>query len=259
MNPLQMAINAVTLIVGSALGSFIALASHRYSPTLSPARWFGALCSPGSQCDCCHHRLLWRDNLPLISWPALKGKCRYCRQPFSRCSLMTEGLIALLCLLVVNTFDRITDCLFIIASSCLLLLLAAIDRRHLCLPDPLNYMLLWLGLTHALTTGSEAAAITGGLAGYCTLWLLGWGYRLCRGRDGLGYGDMKLFAALGSCCGWQVLPWIAVGATSLALGNIVIGHWRGSTELNNSPLPFGPFLAIAGWVMIVLQMRFTLL
>jgi len=259
MNPLQMAINAVTLIVGSALGSFIALASHRYSPALSPARWFGALCSPGSQCDCCHHRLLWRDSLPLISWPALKGKCRYCRQPFSRCSLMTEGLIALLCLLVINTFDRITDCLFIIASSCLLLLLAAIDRRHLCLPDPLNYMLLWLGLTHALTTGSEAAAITGGLAGYCTLWLLGWGYRLCRGRDGLGYGDMKLFAALGSCCGWQVLPWIAVGATSLALGCVVIGYWRGSTELSNSPLPFGPFLAIAGWVMIVLQMRFTLL
>ena len=252
-------IDVVIFIVASALGSFIALVCQRFSPTDSSAEWFHSLCVPGSQCEHCQRPLLWRDRLPLISWPALRGKCRVCRHPFSPHSLVVETLVALLCLLAFNTFEQITDSLFIIASSCLLLVLAAIDHRHFCLPDPLNYMLLWLGLTHALTTGSATAAVIGGLAGYSTLWLLGWGYRLARGIDGLGYGDMKLFAALGTCCGWQALPWIAVGATSLALGTVLVGRWRGSTERGSSPLPFGPFLAIAGWMIMVLQTRFTLL
>ena len=255
----RVTLSLITLILGSALGSFIALAYQRYSPALSPAQWFTSLCFPASHCEQCQRRLWWRDRLPLISWPALRGRCRFCRQLFTPHSLFIEILTALLCLLALNTFDQLTDSLFIIAGSCLLLLLAAIDRRHLSLPDPLNYLLLWLGLTHALITHSEAVAITGGLAGYGALWLLGWGYRLCRGYDGLGYGDMKLFAALGTCCGWQALPWIALGATSLALGTLGLRQLRGLPDRRGSPLAFGPFLAIAGWMMLVLQTRFTLL
>lgn len=246
------------LACGSALGSFLALACARFSPALSPAQWFASLCVPGSQCDHCQQRLLWRDVLPLVSWAGLKGRCRSCHHPFSADSFVAEWLAAMLCLLVLQSFTDIAEAIFIITASSLLFLVAAIDRHHFCIPDPLSYLLLWLGLLHASVTGNETAVIWGALSGYCALWLLAWSYRQVRGYEGLGYGDMKLFAALGACCGWQALPWIALGATLLALAAIVMLQLRGLMQ-GDSPLPFGPFLAIAGWVIIVLQTRFTLL
>lgn len=243
---------------GGALGSFLSLASSRFAPALSPAQWFYSLCFPASHTLCCQKRLRWRDTLPLWSWPALKGRCRFCHHPFSADSFLAEWLFALLCLLLLQSVDNLSDRLYLIAAASLLFLLAAIDRRHFCLPDPLNYLLLWLGLLHATLTGSEAAAIQGTVAGYCSLWLLAWGYRRVRGVEGLGYGDIKLFAALGACCGWQALPWIALGATLLALAAVMAGGVR-ALKQRNSALPFGPFLSLAGWVMIVLQTRFTLL
>jgi len=243
---------------GGVLGSFLSLACVRFSPALSPAQWFIALCFPGSRCDCSQQRLLWLDTLPLISWPWLRGRCRFCHHLFSAESFITEWLVAILCLLVLQSFTDPADAIFVITASSLLLMVAAIDRHHFCIPDPLSYLLLWLGLLHATMTGNETPAIWGALSGYCTLWLLAWSYRQVRGYEGLGYGDMKLFAALGACCGWQALPWIALVSTFLALTAIVMLKLRGSIQ-ENSPLPFGPFLAIAGWVTIVLQTRFTLL
>lgn len=246
------------LACGGALGSFLSLACARFSPVLSPAQWFSSLCVPGSRCDHCQQRLLWRDVLPLVSWAGLKGRCRFCLHPFGADSFFTEWLVAILCLLVLQSDTEPADAIFIITASSLLLLAAAIDRHHFCIPDPLSYLLLWLGLLHASVTGNETAAIWGALSGYLALWLLAWSYRQVRGYEGLGYGDMKLFAALGACCGWQALPWIALGATLLALTAIVMLQLRGLMQ-GDSPLPFGPFLAIAGWITIVLQTRFTLL
>ncbi|NEG81315.1 prepilin peptidase [Pantoea agglomerans] len=242
---------------GGALGSFLSLTSQRFTPALSPAQWFALLCFPGSHCNHCQQRLLWRDALPLVSWPGLKGRCRFCHRAFGAESVVIEWLFALLCLLVLQSFDHSAEAVFIITASGLLLLVAAIDRRHFCIPDPLNYLLLWSGLFHATLSGTETTAIWGALAGYCALWLLAWSYRQMRGYEGLGYGDIKLFAALGACCGWQALPWIALGATVMALTSIVMLQLRGFIQ-GDSPLPFGPFLAIAGWVAIVLQTRFTL-
>ncbi|PEI04647.1 prepilin peptidase [Pantoea agglomerans] len=243
---------------GGVLGSFLSLACVRFSSALSPDQWFVALCFPGSRCDCCQQRLLWLDTLPLISWPRLRGRCRFCHHLFSAESFITEWLVAILCLLVLQSFTDPADAIFVITASSLLLMVAAIDRHHFCIPDPLSYLLLWLGLLHATMTGNETAAIWGALSGYCTLWLLAWSYRQVRGYEGLGYGDMKLFAALGACCGWQALPWIALVSTFLALTAIVMLKLRAPLQ-ENSPLPFGPFLAIAGWVTMVLQTRFTLL
>lgn len=178
-------------------------------PALSPAQWFALLCFPGSHCNHCQQRLLWRDALPLVSWPGLKGRCRFCHRAFGAESVVIEWLFALLCLLVLQSFDHSAEAIFIITASGLLLLVAAIDRRHFCIPDPLNYLLLWSGLFHATLSGTETTAIWGAVAGYCALWLLAWSYRQMRGYEGLGYGDIKLFAALGACCGWQALPWIA--------------------------------------------------
>ena len=243
---------------GGALGSFLSLTSQRFTPALSPAQWFALLCFPGSHCNHCQQRLLWRDALPLVSWPGLKGRCRFCHRAFGAESVVIEWLFALLCLLVLQSFDHSAEAVFIITASGLLLLVAAIDRRHFCIPDPLNYLLLWSGLFHATLSGTETTAIWGAVAGYCALWLLAWSYRQMRGYEGLGYGDIKLFAALGACCGWQALPWIALGATVLALATIMMLQVRGLIQ-GDSPLPFGPFLAIAGWLTIVLQTRFTLL
>lgn len=243
---------------GGALGSFLSLARSRFTPALSPAQWFAALCFPASQCRCCQQRLLWRDTLPLVSWPVLGGCCRFCRHPFSAGSFLTEWLFALLCLLVLLSFDSVSDRVYLIAVASLLFLLAVIDRHYFCLPDPLTYLLLWLGLLHATQTGSGTTAIYGAVAGYCTLWLLAQGYRRVRDIEGLGYGDIKLFAALGACCGWQALPGIALGATLLALTAVSLGQ-RQRPGAADTLLPFGPFLAIAGWVILVLQTRFTLL
>lgn len=243
---------------GGALGSFLSLACQRFLPTLSPAEWFATLCFPGSRGDCCQQRLLWRDTLPLFSWVLLKGRCRFCHHPFGAVSFIIEWLFALLCLLVLHSFDTPAEAIFMLTASSLVLMIAVIDRQHFCIPDPLNYLLLWLGLLHATLTGTASTAIWGALSGYCALWLLAWSYRQVRGVDGLGYGDMKLFAALGACCGWQALPFIALGATMLALMAMVLLQRRRIIQ-RDSPLPFGPFLAIAGWVTIVLQTRFTLL
>jgi len=248
----------LVLAAGSALGSFLSLACLRFSPAYSPSQWFSALCSPGSACDHCQRRLLWRDTVPLISWAGLKGLCRFCHHPYGPHSVICEALIALLCLLVLHTFNHAATALYIIAASSLLLTIAVIDRRHFCIPDPLNYLLLWLGLVHATLRGTENLAIWGALSGYAAFWLLAWSYQRFRGYEGLGYGDMKLFAALGACCGWQALPAIAVGATSLALTCVLMVQHQNRIR-KVSPLPFGPFLAIAGWVMMVLQTRFTLL
>jgi len=242
---------------GGALGSFLSLACTRFSPALSPTQWFATLCFPASRSDCCQKRLLWRDTLPLVSWPALRGRCRVCQQPFDAGSFLTEWLFALLCLLVMQSVDSFSDRVYLIATASLLFLLAVIDRRTYCLPDPLNYLLLWLGLLHATQTGREVAAIYGAIMGYCSLWLLAWGFRSVRDVEGLGYGDIKLFAALGACCGWQALASIALGATLLALIAVFAVQRRNLRP--DSPMPFGPFLAIAGWVTLALQTRFILL
>lgn len=134
---------------GGALGSFLSLASQRFTPALSPAQWFALLCFPGSHCNHCQQRLLWRDALPLVSWPGLKGRCRFCHRAFGAESFVIEWLFAILCLLVLQSFDHSAEAIFIITASGLLLIVAAIDRRHFCIPDPLNYLLLWSGLFHA--------------------------------------------------------------------------------------------------------------
>ena len=123
---------------GGALGSFLSLTSQRFTPALSPAQWFALLCFPGSHCNHCQQRLLWRDALPLVSWPGLKGRCRFCHRAFGAESVVIEWLFALLCLLVLQSFDHSAEAVVIITASGLLLLVAAIDRRHFCIPDPLN-------------------------------------------------------------------------------------------------------------------------
>lgn len=260
--PSTLLLYTLLFFTGAVLGSFLALTSCRYRAALTPAAWLNVICRPSSHCRQCKRALHFVDRLPLISQLWLRGECRYCGSAVGWHSFLFEASTALLLLFITVREGLTPHALFQVGTGFLLLLLADIDRRTFHLPDPLNYTLLWTGLVYSLHPDASltpADAITGALAGYLILWLLATGYKLCRRKEGLGYGDMKLMAALGACCGIKALPLVTVCATLLALGFVVVLKLMKKTKNRNSPLPFGPFLAIAGWVEIVFQHSVTLL
>lgn len=247
-------------ISGAAAGSFLSLVSQRYYPALTAAQWFRSLWFPPSHCDSCGHSLSWCELIPLVSWLAQGRRCRFCRRVVAAQPFLFELSGALIFIINGTLF---TSTLMLVSAtlySCLLLLLADIDRRYQRLPDSLTYLLLWSGLTCSLhqSQPTPSDAILGALLGYLTFWLLAFLYRFLRKREGLGYGDMKLFAALGAWCGWQALPTIAVIAALLAFGMLMFFYVAGKVWSNDVPLPFGPFLAAAGWYVMILQQPLTL-
>lgn len=246
--------------VGAVAGSFLSLVSQRYHPELSDRQWLRALWLPSSHCDSCGHKLYWKELIPLLSWFALGRRCCYCHSPVAAQTVVFE--ISGIFIFVVNAALFTSPLTLISATlfSSLLLVLADIDRRFQQLPDSLTYLLLWSGLGYSLFQPrfSPADAILGAFLGYLFLWLLAFVYRLIRKCEGLGYGDMKLFAALGAWSGWQALPVIAVIAASLAFSMLVVLYVAGRKWKKDSPLPFGPFLATAGWYVMMMQQPFSL-
>ena len=242
-------------MAGAITGSFLALISQRYYPPLSTTQWLRSLCHPASRCSGCRQRLAWRDLIPVISWLALGGRCRYCHCAITAQPLIFELICALIFISSGTLFSSRVMQLCVALCGCLLLLLADIDRRYQRLPDPLTSLLLWSGLGSTLCQSelTASAAILGALSGYLAFWLLALLYRLLRKREGLGRGDMKLFAALGAWGGWQALPLIATIAASLAFGLLMIFYLAGKTWDKEAPLPFGPFLAAAGWYVVIVQ------
>lgn len=201
---------------------------------------------PRSFCPSCTLQLSALDNIPLLSWLLLGGRCRYCRRHIS----VRYPLVELFMMLVGGTLAwRLgigMDWFFMLALVALLLALAAIDSERQLLPDCLTLSLLWIGLLwHCLAHPSFLpVAVIGAMAGYLTLWLLYWGFRLATGREGLGYGDFKLLAALGAWGGYGALPSILLLASTGSLLWLLLRMWRGGD--GSQPLPFGPGLAVAG-------------
>lgn len=247
-------------ISGAVAGSFLSLVSQRYHPALTATQWFRSLWLPPSHCDSCGHTLRWRELIPLVSWLVQGRRCYYCRCSVAAQPFLFEISGALIFLINGTLF---TSPLMLVSATlcgCLLLLLADIDRRYQRLPDSLTYILLWSGLTCSLYQSqlTPSDAIIGALLGYLNFWLLAVVYRLVRKREGLGYGDMKLFAALGAWCGWQALPTIAVIAALLAFSMLMVFYVAGKAWSKDVPLPFGPFLAAAGWYVMIMQQPLTL-
>ena len=242
-------------MAGAVVGSFLALVSQRYSPPLSTAQWLQSLCHPASRCNGCRQKLAWHDLIPVISWLALGGRCRYCRCAITAQPLIFELTCALIFISSGMLFSSRIMQLCVALCGCLLLLLADIDRRYQRLPDCLTSLLLWSGLARTLFQSelNASTAVLGAFAGYLAFWLLALLYRLLRKREGLGRGDMKLFAALGAWTGWQALPLIATIAASLAFGMLMIFYLAGKAWTKETPLPFGPFLAAAGWYVVIAQ------
>lgn len=220
------------------------------SPTIS-------LWSPPSRCPHCLAPVRPWQNIPVISYVLLKGRCATCAQPISRQYPLIELLCGLLTAAVVYLAGPAAsgaEVAMLLAFTWALIALTGIDVNHQLLPDAITLPLLWLGLLANINGAFTAldSAVIGAVAGYLALWSVFWLFKLATGREGMGHGDFKLLAALGAWAGWQQLPAIVViasvlGAVVGGLGVLVSGRDH------RVPIAFGPYLALAGWLVLVAQ------
>lgn len=204
---------------------------------------------PNSHCTSCKKKLKPWHNVPLLSYIFLRGRCAYCEAVISWLYPAVELLTAAVSLIVIFHFGIGYQALAFLFLTYALICLIFIDLNHQILPDDITLPFLWLGLLANLfgifTTLPDA--VIGSVAGYLSLWLFNYIFRLIRKKDGMGYGDFKLFAMLGAWLGWQFLPIILlIGAAAGGLVGITLVL---SKKLDKDhPIPFGPYLAIAGWI-----------
>ena len=210
------------------------------------------LLAPRSACPACGHQLSAMENIPVVSYLWLRGRCSECRAPISPRYPAVELLTAALSALVVWQLGSSLQGLAALVLVWMLIALTFIDIDTQILPDDLSLPLLWMGLLLNLngTFVPLTDAVIGAAAGYLSLWCVFWLFRLATGKEGIGYGDFKLLAALGAWLGWTMLPLIvllssAIGAIVGLLLILLRGHHR------DKPIPFGPFLALAGLVALL--------
>jgi leader peptidase (prepilin peptidase)/N-methyltransferase len=257
-------------VLGLVVGSFLNVVIHRV-PIMLERSWsehcrehlllaadettghgpFNLL-TPASRCPHCGHRIRAIENIPILSYLALRGRCRGCDARISPRYPVIELVTAALSVITVVHFGFTLQAAAALAFTWMMIPLCMIDYDTQLLPDPMTLPLLWGGL--ALSLGDvfvdSHTSIIGALAGYLSLWGVYHAFRLITGKEGMGYGDFKLLGAIGAWVGWQALPVVilfssVVGAvTGLAL-IAFRGHERGQ------PIPFGPFLACAGWITLL--------
>lgn len=202
---------------------------------------------PRSACPSCGHKITAIENIPLLSFLALRGKCAGCKTPISKRYPLIEGLTGALAGLIAWHFGYSAAALAAWAFAFALVALTFIDFDTQLLPDDITLPLLWLGLLYNLNSGFTDlhSALIGAVAGYLSLWSIYWLFKLATGKEGMGYGDFKLLAAIGAWFGWQLLP--AVILLSSLLGSIIgIGLIVLARRGRNVPIPFGPYLALGG-------------
>jgi leader peptidase (prepilin peptidase)/N-methyltransferase len=206
----------------------------------------------GSHCPQCKHKLSALDNIPLLSWLALRGRCRYCKTPISWQYPLVELLTALASAVIAWKFGFGWPLAAGLVFSWILIAASGIDARTQLLPDQLTLPLLWLGLLLSLVPlfVTPSAAIVGAAIGYLSLWSVYWLFKLATGKEGMGYGDFKLLGALGAWMGaTALLPIILLSALVGAVIGGVLLALRGQDR--STPIPFGPFIAAAGWAWFV--------
>jgi len=207
---------------------------------------------PRSRCGHCGHQITALENIPVVSWLALGGKCRSCKTPISARYPVIEALTGVLSAALVWQFGSGWTGLATLLFAWLLIAMTFIDADTKLLPDDLTYPLLWAGLLVNLhgTFVPLADAVIGAAAGYLMLWSVYWLFKLATGKEGMGYGDFKLLAALGAWLGWTMLPTIIL--LSSVVGALVgIGLIVFTKHGRNNPIPFGPYLAAAGMIALL--------
>ena len=258
----------LVLILGLCIGSFLNVVITRL-PVMLMQQWRSEalaaleqpeevserfnLAWPGSMCPACHAPIKWHDNLPLIGWLKRRGRCASCQGRISPQYPLVELAGAIIALAVLAIFGVGWQALFIAGACYALLAMAVIDLRTQLLPDILTLPLLWAGLLYQLLFQPLmlSSAVLGAIAGYLVLWSVYWLFKLFTGKEGMGYGDFKLLAALGAWLGWQTLPLVLI--ISAGLGAIFgIALQLVQKDKRGMPMPFGPFLALGGWVALLM-------
>lgn len=211
-----------------------------------------SLSSPASACPKCQHKIRFWENIPVISYILLRGKCSSCGNKISVQYPIIEIITALLSLIIAIHFGVSGETVAALLLTWSLISLTMIDFHTQLLPDNITLPLIWLGLivnTSGLFTDLQSSVI-GAISGYLILWLVFHAFKLITGKEGMGYGDFKLLAALGAWMGWQFLPQIII-LSSLVGAIIGISMMIFLKHDRNKPIPFGPYLAIAGWIAMV--------
>ncbi|MBU1365352.1 MAG: A24 family peptidase [Gammaproteobacteria bacterium] len=266
---------AMAGLLGLCVGSFLNVVIHRL-PKIMEQEWHAqcaellgeaapetneplSLSSPRSRCPACGHQITATENIPLISYLLiLRGKCSGCRTPISPRYPIIEAITGLISAYVAWHFGPTLQAAGALVLVWALIALAAIDLDTQLLPDSITLPLVWLGLAINLwgIYSDLPSAVIGAMLGYLALWSVFWLFKLATGKEGMGYGDFKLLAALGAWLGWQMLPAIillssvvgaAVGITLI----VVTRHGR------NVPIPFGPYLAAAGGIALFWGAKIT--
>lgn len=207
---------------------------------------------PLSRCPGCNTAIKPYQNIPVISYLFLKGKCAKCKTHISLRYPLIESFTGIISAVVAWHFGYSLEMLFALLLTWSLVALSFIDIDHQLLPDSINFPLLWFGLFLSLFSiyTDPSSSIIGALAGYLSLWTVYQGFKIVTGKEGMGYGDFKLLAVFGAWLGWQYLPLIILLSS-------LVGAIIGTSMVifvkkdKNIPIPFGPYLAVAGWIALL--------
>ncbi len=259
------------LVLGLLVGSFLNVVIHRL-PKMMEADWRQqcieflhpeqlekvpprpkyTLIAPRSACPACGHRISAIENIPVLSYLFLRGKCAACKAAIGIRYPVVEALTGGLTAFVAWHFGASWTAVFAVVFTWAIIALAFIDADTTLLPDDITLPLLWLGLLVNVNSlfAPISAAVIGAAAGYLLLWSVFWVFKLVTGKEGMGYGDFKLLAAIGAWLGWQMLPlailFSAIAGTIIGIAGIVL---RGRDK--GAKLPFGPYLAAAGLIALI--------
>jgi len=262
------------LLLGLVVGSFLNVVIYRLPkmmlrdwqaqarevlelPDAGPTETFN-LVLPNSRCPHCGHEIRPWENIPLLSWLVLHGKCSSCKASISVRYPLVELACGSLSAYIAWHFGFGWQAGAMLLLSWGMLAMSLIDFDHQLLPDSLVLPLLWLGLiaNHFGLFTSLEDALWGAVAGYLSLWSVYWLFKLATGKEGMGYGDFKLLAMLGAWGGWQILP-LTILLSSLVgavLGLLILKLRKAE---HGAPIPFGPFLALAGWIALLWGKQIT--
>lgn len=267
-----LALPLMALVLGLMVGSFLNVVIYRL-PVMMENDWRAQchefldmpppqaqkdafavfnLAKPSSHCPHCKHALGASENIPVLSYLLQGGKCKHCRKRISPRYPIIELVTGLLSMLVAFTFGFTWLTLATLVLTWSLIALTMIDVDHQLLPDDITLPLLWLGL--AINTQGWLvpldAAVWGAIGGYGVLWTVYWLFKLATGKEGMGFGDFKLLGALGAWMGWQSLPAIILLSSLVgAVVGIALIVVKGRDR--NVPIPFGPYLAAAGFITLI--------
>lgn len=258
---------ASTALLGLLVGSFLNVVIHRL-PKMMEQRWQAearemlgldavaapalSLMRPASRCPACGAPIKAWQNIPVVSWLALRGRAACCGARISARYPLVELLTGLAAAACAWRFGYGPELVGALLLSFCLIALAFIDLDTQLLPDSITLPLLWAGLLFALVGGLVPLreAVIGAMAGYLSLWLVFWAFKLATGKEGMGYGDFKLLAALGAWLGWAALPQIILLSSIVgAIAGIALIAFR--RQQRGAAMPFGPFLAAAGWLALM--------